>query len=181
MIDQLQTHLGDKVVETVIAADDDGYPLMIGLTFTNEAIRVECVIRGNMADIEVLNLLVNAYDGLNNRLLLPDTTGLPLKRISKEDWSIGQTHLIPVAPDSKEFSDVKIDFTSSGSSVTLVSIHRVENTLWLITYINEKQRVDTRLEYHESEKLLFHGCPYASAEKILQEGFDHRRIGQHGQ
>ena len=40
--------------------------------------------------------------------------------------------------------------------------------------------VDTRLAYNDREKLLFHACPYSSEEKILEQAFDHHRIGRNG-
>ncbi|CAF4725489.1 unnamed protein product, partial [Rotaria sp. Silwood2] len=36
------------------------------------------------------------------------------------------------------------------------------------------------LGYDDTEELLFHGCPYAAAEQILQQAFDHSRIGRNG-
>lgn len=180
LIDLLKIHVGENVVKILSSVMLDEFPLMIPLTFNAGQIRVECLIRGNMSETEVLNHLVNAHDGFNNPLLSTDTAALPFKRISKEDWFIGQTNLIPILPSSKEYSEVEVDFNNNESTKTIISIHRVENPLWLMAYVNEKERVDTRIQYHESERLLFHGCPYASAEKILQEGFDPNQIGKHG-
>jgi hypothetical protein len=131
-----------------------------------------------MSDSEAFALLMQARDAFNSRFELPDTTGMNLTRITTEDWAIPASTLTEVSKESDEFRRVTTDFDGGASSV--VRIDRIENTTWLLQYLNQKQIVETRLGYDESEKLLFHGCPYEAAEQILQQGFDHYRIGRHG-
>ncbi|CAF4852853.1 unnamed protein product, partial [Rotaria sp. Silwood2] len=69
---------------------------------------------------------------------------------------------------------VAADFDGKASSI--VRIDRIENAVWLMQYLNQKQIVDARLGYDDTEKLLFHGCPYAAAEQILQQAFSIRSI-----
>ena len=80
--------------------------------------------------------------------------------------------------NSNEFRNVAADFDGGASSI--VRIQRIENTVWLLQYLNQKELVDAKTGHDETEKLLFHGCSYDAAEQILQQGFDHNRIGSHG-
>lgn len=156
----------------------DNYPLLICLIFDRGQIKVECTIEGLMSDNEAFTLLVQARDAFNGRFELPDTTGMSLTTISKENWSIPASTLTQVPNESEEFRRVAADFDDGASSV--VRIDRIENTIWLLQYLNQKETVVARMGHDESEKLLFHGCPYAAAEQILQQGFDHYRIGRNG-
>ncbi|CAF3512537.1 unnamed protein product, partial [Rotaria sp. Silwood2] len=153
-------------------------PLLICLGFDQDQIKIESVIQGIMSNSEVFALLIQAQDAFGARLGLPDTDGLSLTNISRENWSIPASTLIQVPEESDEFRRVAADFDGKASSI--VRIDRIENAIWLMQYLNQKQIVDARLGYDETEKLLFHGCPYAAAEQILQQAFDHSRIGRNG-
>jgi hypothetical protein len=131
-----------------------------------------------MSDSEAFDLLIQARDAFGSRFELPDTTGLSLRAISTENWSIPASTLMQVPKESDEFQRVAADF--DGGAPSIVRIDRIENTIWLLQYLNQKEMVDTRIGYDTNEKLLFHGCPYTAAEQILQQGFDHDRIGRHG-
>jgi hypothetical protein len=172
------THAGEEVATVIDSTPTDVYPLLICLIFDRGQIKVESVIQGLTSDSEAFALLIQARDAFGSRFELPDTTGLNLSAISTENWSIPASTLMPVTKESEEFRRVANDFDGGASSV--VRIDRIENTIWLMQYIDQKQTVDTRMRYDASEKLLFHGCPYAAAELILQKGFDHDRIGRNG-
>lgn len=131
-----------------------------------------------MSDSEAFGLLIQARDSFGSRFELPDTTGLSLRAISTENWSIPASTLISVPNESNEFRTVAADFDGGASSI--VRIDRIENTTWLFQYLNQKSTIDAREGHDDNEKLLFHGCPYAAAEQILQQGFDHDRIGRNG-
>jgi len=131
-----------------------------------------------MSDSEAFTLLIQARDAFGSRFELPDTTGLSLNAISKENWSIPASTLTSVPKESDEFRRVAADF--DGGAPSIVRIDRIENTIWLLQYLNQKEVIDTRVGYDANEKLLFHGCHYEAAEQILQRGFDHDRIGRHG-
>ncbi|CAF3455280.1 unnamed protein product [Rotaria sp. Silwood2] len=131
-----------------------------------------------ISDIEAFALLIQARDAFDARFELPDTSGLSLTNISRENWSIPASTLIQVPKESDEFRRVAADFDGGASSI--VRIDRIENAVWLMQYLNQKQIVDARLGHDDTEKLLFHGCPYAAAEQILQQAFDHSRIGRNG-
>jgi hypothetical protein len=171
-------HAGDEVAAVIDSSPTDIHPLLICLIFDRGQIKVECVIDGMMSDNEVFALLIQARDAFGSRFELPDTTGLNLTTISTENWSIPASTLIQVSKESDEFQRVAADFDGGASSV--VRIDRIENTIWLIQYLNQKEIVDARLGNDANELLLFHGCPYSAAEQILRQGFDHDRIGRNG-
>ncbi len=172
------TNAGEEVASIIDSSSTDVYPLLVCLIFDRGQIKVENVIQGIMPDNEVFELLIQAREAFAARFELPDTTGLSLTSISTENWFIQASTLTPVAIESDEFQRVAADFDGGASSI--VRIDRIENILWLMEYLNQKQIIDTRVGHDANEKLLFHGCPYSAAEQILQKGFDHDRIGRHG-
>ena len=178
LLSTVTTYVGDEVANVIDSTPTDLYPLLICLIFDRGQIKVESVIQGFMSDSEVFGLLIQARDAFSSRFELPDTTGLSLTAISTENWSISPSTLIPVRNESDEFRRVANDFDGGASSI--VRIDRIENTIWLMQYLNQKQMVESRIGFDESEKLLFHGCPYSAAEEILKKGFDHDRIGRNG-
>ncbi len=172
------TNAGEEVAAVIDSSPTDVYPLLVCLIFDRGQIKVENVIQGIIPDSEVFDLLIQAREAFAARFELPDTTGLSLTSISTENWFIQASTLIPVAIESDEFRRVADDFDGGASSI--VRIDRIENTLWLMEYFNQKQIIDARVGHDDNEKLLFHGCRYSAAEQILQKGFDHDRIGRHG-
>ncbi|CAF3904063.1 unnamed protein product, partial [Rotaria sp. Silwood1] len=172
------THAGEEVAAVIDSLPTEVYPLLICLILHKGKIKVQSVIQRTMLDSEACNLLLQARTAFGAQFELPDTSGLNLRNISTENWSIPKCTLIQVPKDSDEFRRVADDFDAGASSI--VCIHRIENTIWLFQYLNQKQVVDARLGYNNTEKLLFHGCPYGAAKHILQQAFDHSRIGKHG-
>ncbi|CAF1463734.1 unnamed protein product [Rotaria sordida] len=172
------THAGEEVAAIIVSSPTEVYPLLICLIFDQGQIKVECIIQGIMSESEAFGLLIQARDAFGDRFELPDTSGLSLTNISTENWSIPASNLIQVPTASDEFRRVAADFDGGASSI--IRIDRIENTIWLMQYLNQKQMVDARLGYNDTERLLFHGCPYAAAEQILQQAFDHSRIGRNG-
>ncbi|CAF5160246.1 unnamed protein product, partial [Rotaria sp. Silwood1] len=171
-------HANKQVAEIIDSTSTEIYPLIICLIFDQGQIKIESVIQGIMSDSEIFALLIQTRDAFGARFDLPNTNGLNLRNISTENWSIPKSTLIQVSKESNEFRRVAADFHDGASSI--VRIDRIENSTWLIQYLNQKQIVDARLGHDHTEKLLFHGCPYAAAKKILQQAFDHDRIGTHG-
>ena len=49
-----------------------------------------------MSDNEVFNLLIQTRDAFASRFELPDTTGLSMRHISKENWAIPPSTLTEV-------------------------------------------------------------------------------------
>ena len=172
------TQVGEEVAAVIDSSPAEIYPLIICLLFDRGQIKVQSVIRGTLSWTEAFVLLIEAREAFDARFELPDTTGLSLKNVSKENWLIPASTLTQVSKESDEFRRVASDFDGGASSV--IRIDRIENTVWLMEYLAQKQIVDNRLGYNDTEKLLFHGCPYSSAEKILEEAFDHDRIGRNG-
>ncbi|CAF1556227.1 unnamed protein product [Rotaria sp. Silwood1] len=172
------THAGEEVAAVIDSSPTEIYPLLICLGFDRGQIKVESIIQEIMSESEIFALLIQARDAFDARFDLPDTSGLSLRNISTENWSIPKSTLIQVSKESDEFRRVGADFDGGISSI--VRIDRIENTIWLIQYLNQKQMIDARLGHNDTEKLLFHGCPYAAAEQILQQAFDHNRIGRNG-
>ncbi|CAF4135793.1 unnamed protein product [Rotaria sp. Silwood2] len=148
------TDAGEEVAAVIDSLPSEVYPLLICLVFDRGEIKVKSVIHGTMSDREALPLLLQARDTFVAAFELPDTSGL------------------------HEFTRVAADFNGETSSI--ISIHRIENTLWLIQYLNQKQMIENRLGHNNTERLLFHGCPYEAAKNILQQAFDHSRIGTNG-
>ncbi|CAF1556235.1 unnamed protein product [Rotaria sp. Silwood1] len=171
-------HANKQVAEIIDSTSTEIYPLIICLIFDHGQIKIESVIQGIMSDSEIFALLIQTRDAFGARFDLPNTNGLNLRNISTENWSIPKSTLIQVSKESNEFRRVAADFHDGASSI--VRIDRIENSTWLIQYLNQKQMIDARLGHDHTEKLLFHGCPYAAAKKILQQAFDHDRIGTHG-
>lgn len=171
-------NLGEEIGTMFLSRAKETYPLCFSLIFDRGQIKLECLIENWMSENEILSCLIQAIHAFHSRLELPDLTGLNLTNIYKENWSIPESQLIPIENNSDEFRRVAADFDSSPSAI--VSIHRIENLTWLLQYLAQKEMVDKRLGHSETEKLLFHGCPYQSAELILRQGFDHQRIGSHG-
>ncbi|CAF2718983.1 unnamed protein product [Rotaria sp. Silwood2] len=150
----IATDAGEEVAAVIDSLPSEVYPLLICLVFDRGEIKVKSVIHGTMSDREALPLLLQARDTFVAAFELPDTSGL------------------------HEFTRVAADFNGETSSI--ISIHRIENTMWLIQYLNQKQMIENRLGHNNTERLLFHGCPYEAAKNILQQAFDHSRIGTNG-
>jgi hypothetical protein len=172
------THVGEEAAAVIDSSPIDAYPLLICLTFNRDEIKVESVIQGTMTNSEVFTLLIQARDAFDSQYDVPDPTSLNLTTILTENWSLPASTVIQVANESDEFRRAAADFDGGASSI--VRIDRIENPLWLTEYLDRKQMVDARLGHDDTEKVLFHGCPYLSAEQILQQGFDHDRIGKNG-
>lgn len=170
--------MGEEAAAMIASSPADIYPLLVCLIFDRGQIKVESIIQSQMSEDEAFQVLVQTRDAFRDRFELADTTGLSMRAIATEHWSIPPSTLTEVANGSEEFRRVADDF--DGGAASIVRIHRIENTVWLLEYLNQKAAVDSRLKHDESEKLLFHGCPYAAAEQILQQGFDHDRIGRNG-
>lgn len=170
--------LGDEIPALIISKSKDNYPLFIPLIFDHGQIQMKCLIENWMSEDEIVSSLMSTVDTFNSYLQLSDITGLHLTPVSNENWSIAETRLIPVENDSGEFGRVANDFDHNRSSI--VTIHRIENSIWLSEYFKQKNLVDERVGHNQTEKLLFHGCPYDCAEQILRNGFDHGRIGNNG-
>ena len=171
-------HAGEEVAAIIDSSPKEIYPLLICLIILRGEIKVDCVIHGDMSVDEIFVLLTQTYDAFRPRFGSPDTTGLQLTHISKENWSVPPSTLTEVLKESDEFQRVADDF--DGGAASIISVHRIDNTVWLIEYLNQKQLVDNRVGHNNTEKLLFHGCPYDAAEQILCHGFDHKRIGANG-
>ncbi|CAF1109370.1 unnamed protein product [Adineta steineri] len=172
------THVGEEVGAVIDSSSIEIYPLLICLIFDRGVIKVESIIQGTMSESEAFSLLIETRDAFDSRFDLPDTTGLSLTTVSTENWSVPASVLTKVNKESGEFRRVAADFDDGASSI--VEIHRIDNTVWLMQYLNQKKMIDNRIGDDATEKLLFHGCPYASAEQILNNGFDHLRIGRNG-
>ncbi|CAF1262522.1 unnamed protein product [Adineta steineri] len=172
------THVGEEVGAVIDSSLIEIYPLLICLIFDRGVIKVESIIQGTMSESEAFSLLIQTRDAFDSRFDLPDTTGLSLTTISTENWSVPASILTKVNKESGEFRRVADDFDNGASSI--VEIHRIDNIVWLMQYLNQKKMIDSRIEDNATEKFLFHGCPYASAEQILNNGFDHFRIGKNG-
>ncbi|CAF4256164.1 unnamed protein product [Rotaria sp. Silwood2] len=172
------TNVGEEVATVIDSSPIEVYPLLICLGFDQDQIKIESVIQGIMSNSEIFALLIQAQDSFGVQYGLPDTNDLNLTNISRENWSIPASTLIQVPKESDEFQRVAADFDGGASSI--VRIDRIENAVWLMQYLKQKQIVDARFGYNDREKLLFHGCPYAAAEQILQQAFDHSRIGRNG-
>ncbi len=174
----IATQAGEEVATIIDSTPRDMYPLLVCLIFDRGQIKVERIIDGLTLDSEVFDLLIQARDAFSNRFELPDTTGLSLTNISTENWSIPESTLTQVPKESDEFRRVAADF--DGGAPSVVRIDRIENTIWLLQYLDQKETVDARVGHDANEKLLFHGCPYEAADQILRRGFDHDRIGRNG-
>ncbi len=172
------TYAGEEVAALIASSSIDVYPLLICLTFNQNQIKVESIIRGAMSNSEVLALLIQTRDAFNAQIQLLDTTDFNLKNISTEDWFIPASTLTEVEKESDEFRKVVTYFDNDASSI--VRIDRIENLTWSMHYFNQKEMIDSRLGYNDTEKILFHGCSYSAAEQILQKGFDHQYIGENG-
>lgn len=170
--------MGEEAAAMIASSPPDLYPLLVCLIFDRGQIKVETIIQGLMSENEAFALLIQAREAFRDRFELPDTTGLNMRTIATENWSIPPSTLTEVPKDSAEFRRVANDF--DGGSDSIVRIDRIENTVWLWQYLEQKSIIDGRVVHDESEKLLFHGCPYSAAEQILQQGFDHDRIGRNG-
>ncbi|CAM4896983.1 unnamed protein product [Rotaria socialis] len=178
LLTTVAVHAGEEVAAMIDSSPNEVYPLLLCLIFDRGQIKVEGVIQNMFSENEALAVLIQARDVFNARFELPDTSGLNLRSISTENWSIPASTLTEVPKQSVEFRRVAADFDGGASSV--VRIDRIENTIWLMQYLNQKDIVDARLGYADTEKLLFHGCAYGAAGQILEEAFDHNRIGRHG-
>jgi hypothetical protein len=174
----LLTHTGEGVAAVLDSVPINSYPLLVCLSFTRGQINVETVIDGTTSSNEAMSFLVQARDAFASRLELPHTTGLHMIPVSTEDWRMSASVLTQVAEKSGEFQGVVADF-EVGSS-TIIRIDRIDNPVWLLQYLSQKQIVDSRVGHNNTERLLFHGCAYSAAEQIVQGGFDHCFIGRHG-
>lgn len=177
-LETIVRHVGEEAAALIATSPRDFYPLLVCLIFDRGQIKVETIIQGSMSESEAFALLIQAREAFRDRFELPDTTGLNMRNIATENWSIPPSTLTEVPKESAEFRHVADDF--DGGSASIVRIDRIENTVWLLQYLDQKSLIEGRLGHDESEKLLFHGCPYGAAEQILQQGFDHDRIGRNG-
>ncbi|CAF4790264.1 unnamed protein product, partial [Rotaria sp. Silwood2] len=79
------TYVGEEVATVIDSSPTELYPLLICLGFDRGQIKVECVIPGIVSDIEAFALLIQARDAFDARFELPDTSGLSLTNISREN------------------------------------------------------------------------------------------------
>ena len=177
-LETIVRHVGEEAATMIASTPQDFYPLLVCLIFDRGQIKVETIIQGPMSENEAFALLIQAREAFRDRFELPDTTGMNMRAIATENWSIPPSTLTEVPKESTEFQHVADDF--DGGARSIVRIDRIENTVWLLQYLDQKTLIEGRLGHDESEKLLFHGCPYDAAEQILQQGFDHDRIGRNG-
>ena len=168
--------VGDIVATLISSATTDSYPLLICLTLRYGQITVESVIRGSDSPDQALHSLIGACEAFDARV-----ESLPASSIAmlEPNWDMWPSMLRTVPEGTSEFRDVVQDFSWNPSSI--VRIERIENPEWFLAYFNQKCMVDARLGRTDTEQLLFHGCSHADAQGILREGFDHRRIGTHGE
>lgn len=172
----LRTHLGDEVIETVVSSPIDKHPMLVCLNFNKGHVEVITTIQGYMSRNETLTLLMEARDTFDRRVENPDQTKLDLTTVSNEGWSMSPSVLIPVDRISQEFKRIAIEFV--GSTERVSRIDKIENTLWLFQYLNQKKIIDSHFEDEKSERLLVFPCSQANVEEILNKGFndDHKCI-----
>jgi hypothetical protein len=172
----LQTHLSDEVIETVVSSPIDKHPMLVCLHFNKGHVEIITTIQGYMSRDETLTLLMEARGAFDRRVENPDQTELHLTTVSNESWSMSPSVLIPVSRTSEEFGRIAIEFV--GHTRRIYRIDKIENTLWLFQYLNQKKLIDNHFDNEKSERLLVFPCSQAHIEQILKNGFndDHKCI-----
>ncbi|CAF3399674.1 unnamed protein product [Rotaria socialis] len=178
LLTMLRSCVGEYVAELVASSPVDLHPLLLCLVFQNGRIEVARTIEGNMSVDLTYNLLEqarNVFDGRNEE---PDPINLQLTEVSNEGWNMSESLLIPIPKDSADFLTIADEFMPSREKI--VSINRVENSMWLFQYLNNKETIDARLDSGESERIFTFTCPESIAQQILRKGFHDRLKSIHG-
>ncbi|CAF3741993.1 unnamed protein product [Rotaria sp. Silwood1] len=174
----LRLHVGDSIAGLVASSPVDLHPLLVCLVFQNGRIEVASTIEGNMPIDLTLKLLINARDVFDSRNEEPDPTNLQLTIVSGEGWTMSESLLIPIMRDTEEFRRIANEFMQNTERI--VSIDRVENSMWLAQFFNNKESIDARLDGIESERLFVFTCSPSTARQILKKGFSDRLKSIHG-
>ncbi|CAF1477889.1 unnamed protein product, partial [Rotaria sordida] len=66
-----------------------------------------------------------------------------------------------------------------GTSTKIIRIERIQNEAWYIQYLAHSREFQTRIN-EINEKRLYHGCPEASANKIIESWFNRSFAGVNG-
>ena len=167
----MSTCAGENAATVIRTAKTDDYPLLIGLKLYRGQIQMPRFMGGGHLPNEVLNNLIDIRNSFDGRPDSPPASSLP-------DRTLSSSTLKTVPRDSSEFQEVARDFENAGSSI--ICLERIEDAERLAAYTDQKSIVDVRLGRTDTDRLVFHGCPYAAAEEIIRTGFDHGRIGTHG-
>jgi hypothetical protein len=169
-------YAGDNAATVIRTAKTDGYPLLIVLTLYRGQIQVPRFMSGGYLPNEVLNSLIDIRNSFDGRADSPPTSAASLA--VQPDRTISSSTLKRVPRDSSEFQEVTRDLENAGLSI--ICLERIEDAERLSTYTDQKGIIDARLGRSDTDRLVFHGCPYEAAEEIIRTGFDHGRIGTNG-
>lgn len=127
----------------------------------------------------------NVYDEFCRKLTLaPDApSSLPSDHQVPATWekSAENKKRILLQPNSDEFKSVSQNFLQSirNQCSTILRIERIQNERWYIQYSIHHQDFQRRLNA-DTERRLFHGCPQATADAIIETGFNRSYAGKNG-
>lgn len=163
MLKILPDSVGIQVSNIVQSTDIDQHPLFICLSFQNAKIVVSSVIRGVSCEKEMLSKLQKARNIFDTQVEMPlHIDGL----------------LEPVSRESTTFLDL-VNMLQLKSE-DIIHINEIHHILQTQQYLACKEKIDSLVGHHFTERILFHGCSHDAALQIVNRGFDPDLIGLHG-
>ncbi|CAF0879818.1 unnamed protein product [Didymodactylos carnosus] len=103
-----------------------------------------------------------------------------------DNWEVSDVNCrrIQLQSTTSEYASVLSQFnvTMIGHYSQILKIERIQNERWFKQYAAHRDEFDQRYNKQNmiNEKLLFHGCPNVSADKIIQECFNRSFAGING-
>lgn len=97
------------------------------------------------------------------------------------ELSTGNQLRYSVASDAVEYKSVLANFdqTMKGRYTQIIKLERIQNKRWFMQYSVHRQDFIKRLK-SDTEKILYHGCPEAAANSIIQDCFNRSCARQNG-
>ncbi|XP_011616660.2 protein mono-ADP-ribosyltransferase PARP14-like isoform X1 [Takifugu rubripes] len=97
-----------------------------------------------------------------------------------EDMGDEFLKVVNLDPGSEEYLNVKQKATSSGRSLNILKIERIQNAVLWQGYQALKKSLEQKNGHSNNERLLFHGTKAQSVKFINKSGFNRSYAGMHG-
>ncbi|XP_029685024.1 protein mono-ADP-ribosyltransferase PARP14-like isoform X3 [Takifugu rubripes] len=97
-----------------------------------------------------------------------------------EDMGDKFLKVVNLDPGSEEYLNVKQKATSSGRSLNILKIERIQNAVLWQGYQALKKSLEQKNGHSNNERLLFHGTKAQSVKFINKSGFNRSYAGMHG-
>ncbi|CAF1301149.1 unnamed protein product [Adineta steineri] len=150
----LKSQIGDQITASIMRVAVDSYPLLLCITLQHGQLQIIGKISGTMSCNEVYQKLLSAHDKFDRRI---ETFNM-----SKDSSLVFNDFLTILLEDSIEYDEIANKLAIAHRRI--LRIYNIDVPDWSIDYTHQKAIIDARI----------------AADNIIQHGFDHDLIGQHG-